>query len=357
MSDPLLIKSVTGPKKVLLGGRAAYKVKEYNRADTDVTDKEKLTIKWRVELFRAGRWVKSYKILPASMFTIKDDTFIIRKVPQEWRYQEIHVYAFVDKPVSYVVAKTMTKGAWIVNRSWSSQEISDYKKYSQTFAGYYLKSKGERFVCEDFVLTSMLSFAKQRNLPLKIENGTGKYDAKLYDYDHGATKFESFEHRVLITTGAPDLMNFRTNTTIVKNGRVITAGKVDAAAINKVQSGDLFLLEYDSDGQANHVQLVTDIVRVPPGASAAGKAPKASIPIIAIAQGNFPSGATTAARYVLRFYLQGNPNDPDASNYYGVEVQEAVYDFNAQTYTRNGSTSAKPPKQIFFIARWNYNGW
>jgi len=358
-TSPILVEKITGPNQVILGGRVVYAIKKYSR--TSITPKEKSTIKWAVVIFRPtlpNRIVKEYlDPLPKRLFIVKEEALIIRRIPDEWRYADLHVYAYIVKPVNRVRVISKILGAWSIRNMWTNYYIKLYRDSLYQYASYLLKTKGEKFVCEDFVITNMMLFARQHRLPFRIQNGTGVYDAKGYHYGkNGARAYQSMEHRVLVTTGAHDLMAFRINTIAIKNGRIWNNGKVDEVTVRKIKAGDFFLLEFDTDGQANHVQLVTKIIPVPlTPTKTGGKQGIMPMPKIKIAQGNFPSGFDTTARWIKRIY-QGNPNDPEAANYYGVEVQEAVYDFNAQTYTRKKS-SKKPVQQIFFVARWNVHGW
>lgn len=353
---PLRVSEVIGPQQVLLGASATYTARQFNRALR--TPAEKGALRWRVELFRDDKVVKTLDTPSPALLATGDGLLVIRRIPQEWRYHDIRVYAYFEKPIRRVSAVTRICGAWIVNNRWDEQAIADYSKYATQYAGYFLKRKGEKFVCEDFVISSMMAFASQRRLPFQFQNGTGRYDAKRYCYDHGAKIYESFEHRVLFTSGAQDLMNFRINTTPIKNGRLVEHGKVDQGTLHRIRAGDIMLLDLSvpSNDVANHVQLV---IGVELGRPMLGMGNRIPLPLVYIAQGNFPDYLESGIRGFQRLLPPwGNPSDPDASNYLGVEVQMGKYDFDSLTYTREGASPAnEPPSQIMFIARWNYHGW
>jgi hypothetical protein len=81
------VQKVTGPKEITIGESATYEITKYNR--TDLTDAEKKKVKWKVEFYsncnarKVIRSIDDCSTTP-SVFQIKNDKLIIKKVPNFW---------------------------------------------------------------------------------------------------------------------------------------------------------------------------------------------------------------------------------------------------------------------------------
>ncbi len=143
--------------------------------------------------------------------------------------------------------KAVGGGAWEIKNKWDESFIEKYQKYVNTQATK-CQASGEKYTCEDFALHLLIYFAKNNNLPLKIKNNSGIYDASKYD-DGGGNGglffgIERYIEDVLRTSAADDIMNF--NATEISK--------------NNVSTGDLIIHHKPkNEKEVDHIQLITNV--------------------------------------------------------------------------------------------------
>jgi Leucine-rich repeat (LRR) protein len=213
-------------------------------------------------------------------------------------------YAFSENKItSHIELEGLE--AWDVNGEWNEENIAKYEEYA-TKKAEQLKESGEKFICEDFALEVLISFASENGLPIQIVNGAGTFNPSSKEFND----VEQFTNAVMSTTGARDFQN-EANTTEV--------------ATSEVEKGDMLINRWD-DGPASHVQLVTGIE---------GEKVK-------IHQGN----------------TKGFSSDPTSIFYAGTAVQTGTWDRSTDFYQRDDSPSSrKNYSKVENVQgrRWNYS--
>ena len=206
--------------------------------------------------------------------------------------------------------------AWKYTNDWNDGFIQAYKRFVYTQAEVYQENEQE-FTCEDFALSILIDFASKNGLPVKIENGSGTYDAASSSYKDIST----FKRDVLTTTAASDLQNS-------KNTLPSTTDSPGA--------GDLLVLR-NSKGVAHHIQVAGFEIGS----------------LLYIYQGN--SGmlnGVPGASSIL------DASNPESSFYTGTEIQFGVLNLQTGSYNREGNTINNFYSSENVETRaWNFSSW
>ncbi|GAB1431294.1 hypothetical protein MASR2M18_21290 [Ignavibacteria bacterium] len=210
--------------------------------------------------------------------------------------------------------------AWEIKNQWNDDYIERYRKFVKYQAEMYKKS-GKEFTCEDLALQIVIDFSSQNNLPLKIRNGKGVFNAASDNFNSAL----DFSNAVLLTTGARDLQNADNSISI---------------NISSSNIGD-FLLLRNENGVAHHTQLITSITEFGVGRE------------INIHQGN--SGWLNAP------YIGGalGGANPTSLFYTGQKVEQGIIDTqgNYSNLTNVIFTPNYLYKENVESRKWNFLGW
>lgn len=197
-----------------------------------------------------------------------------------------------------------------IQNEWNSEYIRGYSEYVGDRIKKYEKNN-ERFTCEDLVLSLLIDFAYENNLPVTIKNESGTYSS----YDSEFKNVKDFKNKVLSTTGASDL---------VKN-----TIEIDVANLSE---GDLICMDNGipnglMDNRYSHIQIIFVNHEEE----------------FEIAQGNIISGSS---KYNSFFY-GGEP------------IRKGIYNCSSDIYinsmTGNKTENAKNVFGMNF-RRWNFYG-
>lgn len=364
---PTHVIKISGPDEVYLGETYTFQVDEYSREIQGDYWQEKVS--WEVSLYREPEvWGPDRRQSVKKITLLNHGETLNLEIKEDWAFLDMQVFAYINTPVDNVSIKPKVRGAWAVLGTWSPQKISEYRTYAKTTADAYFRGNVRTFVCEDFATTLVMQFARTNNLPFKISNGTGLYDAKEYHYsehDHGG-KHMPFDQVMLKTTGAPDLnpSNQPNTVTVVDN---VAAFSYNAALqANLVKSGMIHIMDTSSNGITNHIQVITDVdvqmtppyVNRPLTVLISPYRGKFVIAKIEIHQGNFPDDFTAGRRGVGAFLSWDEEEDMYSYWYLGVPVQKGSYETPSGNYTRNGSTSTGLLfRQVQAVVDWNFSSW
>ncbi len=364
---PTHVTKISGPDEVYLGQTYTFKVEEYSREVQGDYWQEKVS--WEVSLYREPEvWGPDRRQSVEKIVLSNHGEELNLAIKEEWAFLDMQVFAYINMPVDDVSIKPKVRGAWAVTGTWSAQKISEYRTYAKTTADTFFRGNVQTFVCEDFATTLVMQFARENNLPFKISNGTGLYDAKEYHYsehDHGG-KHMPFDQVMLKTTGAPDLNPANQPNTVPIVGSVDASSYNAALQANIVKSGMVHIMDTNRNGITNHIQVITDIdVQTTP--------PYANRPLttivppyrgefvmakIEIHQGNFPDNTTAVIRGTGAFLSWDEEEDMYSYWYLGVPVQKGVYEMPSGNYTRNGGTSTGLLfQQAQAVVDWNFSSW
>ncbi|MEN9301662.1 MAG: hypothetical protein RL264_91 [Bacteroidota bacterium] len=179
--------------------------------------------------------------------------------------------------------------AWEVKNRWTPQMIKKYRSEIKKQTERYVKEK-VKLTCEDFVLKTLIDFARENNLPLTIKNESGVYNQE--NYSKG--DFKSFYSDVLTTTGANDL---QTNSNKI--------GERKEGLLN-AEVGDIVLV-YGINNRYSHSQLIIS----------------KDDNKIGIRQGNTEH----------REWFQGESSNPYSNYYVGENIQRGEYNVEVDGYT------------------------
>lgn len=363
---PTHVTKISGPDEVYLGQTYTFKVEEYSREVQGDYWQEKVS--WEVTLYREPEvWGPDRRQSVEKIVLSNHGEALNLEIKEEWAFLDMQVFAYINMPVDDVSIKPKVRGAWAVTSTWSAQKISEYRTYAKTTANVYFRGNTRKFVCEDFAISLAMQFARENNLPFKISNGTGLYDAKEYHYsehEHGG-KHMPFDQVMLRTTGARDLNPDNQPNTVAIIDSVNAPSYNAALQANIVKSGMIHIMDTSNNGTTNHIQVITDIdVQMTP--------PYANKPLtklippyrgeyvvakIGIHQGNFPDNFA-AARRGLAGYFTGGDEDMYSYWYLGVSLQTGSYEMPSGNYTRNGSTATGLLfNQVQAVADWNFSSW
>jgi len=158
--------------------------------------------------------------------------------PLAAKYAHNSTYSFCENKVIHCIELEGLE-AWEVKNRWTLQMIKNYKSQIITQTDEWIANKVE-LTCEDFVLRTLIDFARENNLPLTIKNGSGEYNQENYN----SGDYESFYEDVLSTTAANDIQ---------MNAKKLGEGKV---GLLNAEQGNIILV-YGVYGHYSHAQIVT----------------------------------------------------------------------------------------------------
>jgi uncharacterized protein RhaS with RHS repeats len=99
--------------------------------------------------------------------------------------------------------------AWKVTKQWTPELIQQYQNESASIMEN-LKSANKRYICEDFAIAALATFAKNNGLPFKWETGAKSFDAEDLNYK----EFNTFLKDVKMKIGASDFKNNKNTTSV-----------------------------------------------------------------------------------------------------------------------------------------------
>jgi RHS repeat-associated protein len=204
--------------------------------------------------------------------------------------------------ISTSTSTQIVSSAWAINNIWDDKQIAAFRERLNSLIST-MEAKGDKYSCEDFALSCIMNFAKERQLPFKWETGSKNFDASNSQYSDA----DSFTKAVMDATGAIDFQrNANTSLTDKNNAKV----------------GDIITLY----NPASHVQVITATYGTPNVA-------------IDIKQGNL-SG------HLLRIpqSIQSGTHLLKRDEYYNVSDNQPYY---------NVSSGLKPQLRTYNFTKWN----
>jgi hypothetical protein len=214
-----------------------------------------------------------------------------------------------DDPAEYTDPDR--RAAWDAPNEWNDEYIAKYNETLNARIEEY-KAKGEKFTCEDMVLSTLIDFAAENGLPVSIANGSGLYNSR----DDKWKNIKTFKEAVLSTTGANNLLS-----------------ATRAIDKSQISLGDIILMD-DPMGYGNrdsvmgHAQIVVSKVG----------------DFFGVRQGNTETGLG-AGRYGSRLYG-------------GQTIEGRTYNAKTDTFydgSRNPHINATEAYGMNF-RRWNFTG-
>lgn len=175
---PTHVTAVSGPDEVYLGQIYTFEVDDYSRAVKGTYWQDKVS--WEISLYREPeRFMRRDRRVSVENIVLRNHGETLElEIKEEWAFLDMQVFAYISGPVDSVSVKPKVRGAWAVLNTWNPQKISEYRAYASVTADVEFRGNVNNYVCEDFAVSLVMQFARQQNLPFKVTNGTGTYDAK-----------------------------------------------------------------------------------------------------------------------------------------------------------------------------------
>jgi|GEM_PF-4955793 len=363
---PTFVDKVSGPSEVYLGKKYTFKVEKYNREIKGTYWQEKVS--WEVSLYRETEVLGPDTRKSVESIILANHGEILKlDIKEEWAFLGMQVFAYINNPIDNVSVKPLVRGAWAVTKQWNTVKIAEYRKYAKNTSDVYFRGNVRQFVCEDFATSLVMQFARENNLPFKISNGTGTYDAKKYHYSEHteAENHTPFDQVMLKTTGAPDLNpNNQSNTQYIVNKSTMFSYN-DALKQSRIKSGMIHIMDTSSNGVTNHIQVITEVEvkKIPPYKNKFIEVMIAPfiynfvISEIEIHQGNFPDNTAAVGRGIGAFLTLSEEEDIYSKWYLGVPLQKGKYETPSGNYMRQGISSGLLYQQVQAVVDWNFLSW